>query len=233
MLQLAGEILFDADRYTEAAHCYKLAADASKEGGSFDQWACALTRHAYLGMYEQNYDVALPLLEGASRVARRGDSQLSTRHWVSAVEAEAHAGLGNFDACQRALEASEEVQTLSGPVMPGGWLRFDGSRLAEERGTCYAALGRTGLASSALIEALEEATSLRRQGSILADLAMLGIRGRDLDQTLSYGAQAAELAEQTRSSGYVGRKLQALSSELEPFLADSRAAQLNDRITQL
>jgi hypothetical protein len=36
LLQLAGEIFFDADRYTDAAHCYKLAVDASKEADAFD-----------------------------------------------------------------------------------------------------------------------------------------------------------------------------------------------------
>jgi transcriptional regulator with XRE-family HTH domain len=233
LLQLAGEILFDADKYTDAAHCYKLAADASKEGNGFDQWACALTRHAYLSMYERRFDVSMPLLEGAARVAQRGDSQLSTRYWVAAVQAEAHAGLGDFNACQRALDTTEQVQSLTGRVMPGGWLRFDGTRLAEERGTCYAALGRTDLASSALVEALKTTTSLRRRGSILTDLAMLGVQAKDLDQALDYGMQAAELADQTRSSGYVGRKLQGLRAELAPVLPDNRASQLSDRIAQL
>ena len=233
LLQLAGEIFFDADRYTDAAHCYKLAADASKEAGAFDLWACALARHAYLGMYERRFRDVTPVLEGAARVARHGDSQLSTRHWVAAVQAEAYAGLGNLDACQRALDSAEQVQSLTGPVMPGGWLRFDGSRLAEERGTCYAALGRTDLAAEALTGALRDTTSLRRRGSILADLAALGVQARDLDQVLEYGEQAADLAEQTRSSGYIGRKLQGLRHELAPLLSDPRAAQLSDRIAQL
>ncbi|WP_207944475.1 hypothetical protein [Actinomadura rubrisoli] len=113
------------------------------------------------------------------------------------------------------------------------WLRFDGARLAEERGTCYAALGRPDLASAALTEALKTATSLRRRGSILTDLAVLGAQARQLDQALEYGVQAAGLADQTRSSGYVGRKLQVLRGELEPMLTDRRAAQLSDRISQL
>jgi hypothetical protein len=117
--------------------------------------------------------------------------------------------------------------------MPGGWLRFDGSRLAEERGTCYAALGRTDLAAEALTDALRTTTSLRRRGSILTDLAALGVQVRDLDQVLEYGGQAADLAEQTRSSGYIGRKLQGLRQELAPLLSDPRAAQLSDRIAQL
>jgi tetratricopeptide (TPR) repeat protein len=233
LLQLTGEIFFDADRYTEAAHCYKLAADACKEADAFDLWACALTRHAYLGMCEHRFEDVTPILEGAARVARRGDGELSTRHWVSAVQAEAYAGLGRLDACQRALDQAEGVKALTGPAMPGGWLRFDGSRLAEERGICYAALGRADLASDALTRALHAATSPRRRGSILADLASLGAQMRDLDQVLERGGQAVELAEQTRSSGYVGRKLQGLRTQLAPLASDPRAAQLCDRIAQL
>ncbi|MEV5710539.1 helix-turn-helix domain-containing protein [Actinoallomurus sp. NPDC052274] len=233
LLQLAGEIFFDSDRYTEAAHCYKLAADASKEGDAFDLWACALTRHAYLGMYERRFEDVMPILEGAARVARRGDGQLSTRHWVAAVQAEAYAGLGDLDACQRALDEAEQVKALTGSVMPGGWLRFDDSRLAEERGTCYATLGRADLASEALIKALGAATSPRRRGSILTDLAALGMQTRDLDRVLDYGGQAVELAEQTRSSGYIGRKLRGLRTQLAPLASDSRAAQLSERIAQL
>lgn len=233
LLQLAGEIFFDADRYTDAAHCYKLAADASKEGDAFDLWACALTRHAYLGVYEGRFEDVTPILQGAARVARRGDGQLSTRHWVAAVQAEAYAGLGDLDACQRALDQAEQVKALTEPVMPGGWLRFDGSRLAEERGTCYAALGRADLASEALAKALDTATSPRRRGSILTDLAALGVQTRDLDRVLDYGGQAIKLAEQTRSSGYIGRKLQGLRTQLAPLSSNNRAAQLSDRIAQL
>ncbi|MBV8539318.1 MAG: hypothetical protein JO364_09700 [Pseudonocardiales bacterium] len=46
--QLAGEAFFDADKYSEAAHCYTLSATAGKEAGAFDLWTCAMTRHARL-----------------------------------------------------------------------------------------------------------------------------------------------------------------------------------------
>jgi hypothetical protein len=43
LLQLAGEISFDSNRYMEAAHCYTLAATAAKEASAHDLWACALS----------------------------------------------------------------------------------------------------------------------------------------------------------------------------------------------
>jgi len=151
LFQLAGELAFDSNRYMDAAASYTLAASASKEAGSFDLWACALVRHAYVDMSERQYNEAVGILAAAERIARRGDSSLSTRHWVASVQAEAYAGLGDLTACERALDQAEKVIDLGGRAHNGGWLRFDGSRLAEERGARYVQLGRLDLAETALM----------------------------------------------------------------------------------
>lgn len=233
LFQLAGEIYFDCNRYTDAAHCYALAAAAGRESNSSDRWACALTRQAFVSMYEKQYAQAAEILSVAARVARHGDSQLSTRYWVATVQAQASADLGDRDACNRSLDTADRVIELTGSATPGGWLRFDGSRLTEERGTCYLKLGQYDRAGTALTQALDQTVSLRRRGSLLTDLAMLGVERRDLDQILSYGSDAVAVAEQTHSSGYVGRKLQTLQTELTSLLNDRRVALLNDRITQV
>ena len=210
LFQLAGEILFDGNKYTHAAHCYTLAATAGKEAAAFDLWSCALTRHAFIGVYEQQFAKAAPMLQLAAGLAHKGDDALSTRYWVSAVQAEVFAGLGRLDACQRALDQAGQVHQLNGQIHNGGWLRFDGSRLAEERGTCYVALQRPGLADAALGDALSQNLSARRRGSVLTDLAMLGVQRRDLNQLTTYANAALETARQT-GSGVIGRKLQALN----------------------
>lgn len=89
LFQLAGELAFDQNRLLDAAAAYTLAASASKEAEAFDLWACALTRHAYGDLHEGREREAAAVLSAAERVARRGDSALSTRHWVAAVKAEA------------------------------------------------------------------------------------------------------------------------------------------------
>ncbi|MGH3905535.1 MAG: hypothetical protein ACRDTE_15315 [Pseudonocardiaceae bacterium] len=109
----------------------------------------------------------------------------------------------------------------------GGWLRFDGSRLAEERGACYVALQRFDLA--ALGNALQQNLSGRRRGSVLTDLAMIGVQRGDVDQLMTYADAALEMVEQT-GSGFIGRKLHGLQSHLAPLLGNSRVRQLNDRI---
>jgi len=232
LFQLSGEILFDGNEYTEAAHCYTLAATAGKEANKLDLWACALTRHAFIGVYERRFEKSVPMLGLAAILARRGDGNLATRHWVAVVQAQAFAGLGELDACQRALDEAEQVHNLRGEIQNGGWLRFDGSRLAEERGTCYIQLKRLDLAESALTDALNRNLSARRRGSVLTDLAVLGAQRRDLEQVITYADAAVETVRQT-GSGVIVRKLMSLQPYLVPFLNDGRARDLKKSIEAL
>jgi hypothetical protein len=140
-LQLTGEILFDQNRYQEAATCYSVAAAAAKESDALDLWACAITRHAYIHLYDGRTTDALSMLDRAQRIADRGDPRLSTRHWISSVQAQAYARLGDLTSCERAMRRSDEVRDLDATVPGPAWLRFDGSRLAEDRGACYVLLG--------------------------------------------------------------------------------------------
>lgn len=229
LLQLAGEIFFDANKYSDAAYCYTLAATASREADAFDLWACAMTRHAFIEMYERRFDKAAPMLELAARLAQRGDGALSTRYWVSSVQAQAFAGLGELASCQQALDAAEQVRELSGDASNGGWLRFDGSRLAEERGACYVQLRHADLAEIALAEALHQDLSARRRASVLTDLAMIGIQRGDANQLVTHAEAALEIATRT-GSGYISRKLQNLQGHLTPLLENSQVRQLDQQI---
>jgi transcriptional regulator with XRE-family HTH domain len=199
VLQLAGEILFDANAYTDAAHCYTLAASAAHQSGAHDLWACALTRHAFIALYDGQSTDVVPMLGLAGRVAERGDHELSTRQWVAAVHAQALAAEGDLNGCQLALDVAHTVDDLSAPVHADGWLRFDGSRLAEERGARYTELGRPDLAQNILTEALGHTGSARRRGSIHVDLAIVGAQQHDLDRLLTHGSAAVQLARQTKS----------------------------------
>ncbi|WP_251022565.1 hypothetical protein [Streptomyces sp. ISL-10] len=231
LYQLAGELFFDANRYTDAAQCYTLAANAAHAGGDYDLWACAMTRHAYVELYARRAPAAQPLLAAASQIARRGDSALSTRHWVAAVQAEAYAAMGDIDACTRALDEAEKVRSLGGSHS-GGWLRFDGSRLPEERGACYLQLGRPDLAEDALTAALARPLSLRRRAAVLSDLAVLGVHLRDVDQVVHYAETAINLADQS-NSGFIGKKLDGLRGRLAPLMFDGRVSDLDHRIAAL
>jgi tetratricopeptide (TPR) repeat protein len=188
-----------------------------------------MTRHAFIEMYEQHFDKAAPMLELAARLARRGDGALSTRYWVSSVQAQAFAGLGELAACQRALDVAEQVRELSDDASNGGWLRFNSSRLAEERGACYVQLRRPDLAERALGDALRQHLSARRRASVLTDLTMIALQRGDVDQLTNHAEAALEIAART-GSGFVARKLQDLQGHLTPLLGNSQVRQLDQQI---
>lgn len=212
LLQLVGEIYFDGNRYADAARCYTEAAGAaSGDQTDHDMWACALTRHAFIGVYERRFDEALNLLEMAEQVAARGDQQLTTAPWVQVVKAQALAGLGRIAECERSLDLSRETD---GRLHNGGWLRFDGSRISEEAGACYVQLGQPDAAENALQDALDGLPkSLRRRGTVYADLAMVGVMRKDREYAHHFATQALEIA-QTTGSGFLMRKLLTVQAEM-------------------
>ncbi|MER6192324.1 helix-turn-helix transcriptional regulator [Streptomyces cyaneofuscatus] len=237
LFQLAGEVAFDANRYADASASYALAASVSKDAQAYDLWACALVRHAYVDMSERRYHQAEQMLGAAERLACRGDRNLSTRHWVASVQAEAYAALGDLDACEHAMERAEAVRDLSADSVNGGWLRFDGARLAEERGSRYVQLGRLDLAEEALERALAQTAlapgqSYRRRGAVLTDMAAIGAKRRDAEQVVAYGKEAISLARAS-GSGYVARRLQGLCDEFGPLSRDHRVVELGAEIATL
>jgi transcriptional regulator with XRE-family HTH domain len=226
LFQLAGEIHFDANHYGDAAHAYTMAASATKEANNFDLFATAMVRHSFLSLYDHRPEHAEPMLHLADQLARRGDTHLATRYWVATVHAQALAGLGDIDGCERALEQAEHVDTA---ISPGGWLRFDANRLPEERGACYVKLHRPDLAENALTRALRSNISQRRRGAILVDLASSGAQQRDPARVADYGHQAIAIANDTRS-GWVHQKLRDLQTQFEPIINDPRIKAHNDQI---
>lgn len=210
LLQLAGEIHFDANRYDDARRCYEHAVKVAQSMRCYDLAACALTRHAYVDLYDHRFDDALSATTEAERIVQRGDSQLTTAQWVQAVKAEALAALGDHVRCERSMALATDV---AGKAHTGGWLRYDGSRLAEESGACYVQLGRADQAEAALLRALAEPSSPRRQGMVLADLAMVGVLRRDRAHVAHYVGQALDVARLT-GSGVVSRKLTNVQSRI-------------------
>jgi tetratricopeptide (TPR) repeat protein len=232
IMQLAGEVFLDLGRYDTAAHCYAHAATVSKEAGEFDLWASALTRHAYVQVYDGQYANAVAVLDRAARIAGQGDPQLPTRFWVRSVTAQAHANLGEHEQCRQAMADAEQVSTTSPSAGHDGWLRFDGSRLGEERGACLLRLGRTDVAETVLTDALTGDLSARRRGTVLTDLAEIGARRRDPDQLVHYGLQAVALADRT-SSSIVRRRLEHLRPHLAPMRATAAVRDLDEQIRTL
>lgn len=231
ILQLAGEILLDNADFATASHCYTAAAAFSKEAGAMDLGACAMTRHAYISLFDRAFATAVPLLESARELARRGDPSVTTRYWVDSVLAQAFAGLGQAQDCERATDAARAALDIAG-TSDTGWLRFDGSRLDEELGACYVQLGRPDKAEPLLLSVLDRPLSTRRRASVLIDLAAVGALRREPLQLVTYGNAALDIARRTHS-GYLGRRLELLRRHIEPVQHDQHVHHLSQQITAL
>lgn len=230
-LQMTGEIFFDSNHYTEAAHCYTLAGNFAAEAHAYDLWACALTRHAYIGLVEDRYADVLPLVDQAAYLARRGDSRLPTRYWVASVRAQTLAGLGDIHGCERAFNHARDVLALPN-MAPVGWLRFTGDRIDEESAGCYIKLGRPERAEQLLIPLLDGPLSARRRASVLVDLSAAGALRGDPVQAVWFGGAAVDIGRHTRS-GYIAQRLGHLQRDLWPLQNDRYVAHLDSQIATL
>jgi hypothetical protein len=215
-------------------HVYKLltfAATVARDANLYDLWACALIRNAFLPLYEQQYSPAFTLIRQARRVAYKGDSTLVTRFWASAVEADTQAGLQNLTGCRQALDFAEEVQHINIKNGANGtWLRFNAERLPEQRGACFVKLGQPELATPVLLSALQQqASSLRRKGLILGDLALAAIQSQDIERACHYGNDILA-AYQVGRSGVLKKSLLHLQKELQPFQQALPVKELNQRL---
>ena len=229
LAQLAGEIFFDINDYDTAQSCYTFAVTVAKEANHADLWACALVRNAFLPIYDEHYEDALPLLAQADRIAQRGDLALVTRYWIAAVSAEAHAGAGHLVLCQNALDLAEQARSIQNGEN-GGWLRFNGTRLPEQRGTCFVNLKQPDLALPALNEALAKHSGpTRRRGMVLNDLARVALQQRNVEQACTYAHQVIEIARQG-SSGMLKKRLYVLRAELQPFVQTDAVKQLDQHL---
>nr|BBH91730.1 hypothetical protein KTC_64810 [Thermosporothrix sp. COM3] len=215
LAQLTGEIFFDSNLYTDAAHCYTFAAQAAKAAQAWDIWACALARHAFLPLFEQEYEQARIILQGASVLASRGTAP-AARQWVAALMAQAYAGLGALDPCLQAFERAEEGQHLQG-ASNGTWLRFQGDRVPEEKGACFVLLKQPARALPLLEQALTQTTStVRRRGLVLRDLALASLQQQHVEHACLYAEQLLGLVQEGHS-GLLLKALHIIRAALKPY----------------
>jgi tetratricopeptide (TPR) repeat protein len=212
---LLGVIYLDSDRDDAAVTALTFAATAAKEAEDYDLWAGALVRHAWVPIYDDRPDQALPLLHAAARLAQRGSNSLPTRFWVAAVAADAYAGVGDAPASARALGHAERVHDL-GSQRDDAWLRFNPVQLLEERGGTYVTARRPDLAEPALRRALVHWPEPgRRRGLIMADLAGALVQLREVEQACVFGQELVNLTRQC--SGMFLKALRDLDAALDAF----------------
>ncbi|GAB2746263.1 helix-turn-helix transcriptional regulator [Kitasatospora kifunensis] len=153
--------------------------------------------------------------------------------YTLAASAAREAGAGTCGPARSPVTPSPSSTIGGRPPRFRCWRRppgFDGARLAEQRGACHLALGQADVAERYLSVAARQGLSARRQAAVLAGLAELGARHRNVDQVVRYSTAALSLADRT-GSGYIVRRLDGLREPLAPLMSDPRVSNLSEQIT--
>lgn len=216
MGQLAGAILCNEGQDADAANCLTFAATSAREAEDYDLWASTLIWHAFIPLFDERPDQALPLLQAAARLAQRGDSSLATRYAVAAYSADAYAGVGDLAARERVLGEAEGVAKLSDGTGTRAWITLDRQHLLEERGASAVTAGQPELALPALEAALDHwPTQSRHRALIMTDLTRAAIDLREIEQACAYGQELVGLTQ--HCSGLYRKSLRVLNDELSLF----------------
>jgi len=215
--QILGQMLFDLQDYPAAWSYYTVALHAAQEALNTDLRAVGLGRMSFLLTYSHQAQQALPLLEEAQHLTQQRPS-LTIRSWLAAVEAEAQAQLPNATACSRALETAELLATEDGFGVDPYATGLNLSRLAGYKGVCFVRLQQPERARPALQQALDllPPHAIRRQSTLLTDMATAYVQQGAIEQACQLAGQAATLTVETRSRSVLQR-LRHLRQKMEPW----------------
>jgi hypothetical protein len=146
---VAGWLRWDLDDPAGAAHCFGVGLAAAAEAGDRALVVYLAGSAACQPPHRETPRRRLDQLQALSR----SDATPSTRVWLAAKEADAHALLGDAAGCLRALDrAQRDLETV--PAEDGSrrprFSAIDRRWLDGERGASLARLGRTGEARAIL-----------------------------------------------------------------------------------
>jgi tetratricopeptide (TPR) repeat protein len=228
---LAGNLAFDLRQRPRAEAYFTVALQAAQEAESADLGAWALAMRSILPAYHGDPAGALALVQQGQAFA--GQSVTATRRaWLAAMEAKAHAGLGDAgassDALARATDAIEHARSAGNPL---GTDFFDTPRLLAFKGTCALLLRQPKSARAALAEGLTLRPSSDLKGRSLArlDLAAAYVQERELEQAHTTALEALSIQPQYRV-GPILQRARQIQADLAPWSDERRVRDLADQL---
>lgn len=215
--QILGQMLFDLQDYPTAWSYYTVALHAAQDAHHADLRAVGLGRMNFLLTYSRQVQEALPLLEEAQHLTRQSSSS-TIRSWLATVEAEAQAHLSDAVACSRALDQAKTLITQHGLGDDLYATGLNPSRLAGYKGVGFVRLHQPETALPAVQQALDllPPSAIRRQSTLLADMATAHVQQGVIEHACELAVQAVALTVETRSRSVLQR-LRQLRHDLESW----------------
>lgn len=240
---LAGSMAADVGRHSLAQRYYIQTLNLSMKAGNKPYAANVLSHMSrmavQLGHSTTSDDVRLrnaQLAVALSRAGRHvadGRSTPALSTLLAAVEARAHALLGDVRETQRAVREAEQHYASSVPGEEPEWLAFySEAELAADLGRCLRDTGDVAAGTKLIRQALDqyEPWRVRSRSFVLTDLALAQMALRDHDQAAEFGNQAMRAAEDVSSTRTIDR-LRGLGRVITPHCSNSRVlAEFTDRL---
>jgi hypothetical protein len=231
---LAGNLSFDLREEVRALAYFEVAVQAADDANAPDLAAWALATRSIVPAYTGDPAAALRLLQEAwDRAA--GYVSPSRRAWLAAMEARAHAGLGDarssLAALGRAEAAIERAEPDGGPF---GTDFFDLPRLTGFRGTCYLLLRQPQAAKAALADVLALRSPADVKGRSLArlDLAQAHAQAHDLEAACAAVVDALAIRDEYRVDP-IRRRAREVRAALDPWRGERPVKELDEQVRWL
>ncbi|MGH3906641.1 MAG: hypothetical protein ACRDTE_21055 [Pseudonocardiaceae bacterium] len=203
----AAWLFHDLGDQHSAARYYAVAEVATRQAGDPALGAYVRGfRSLVMGSQGQARE-ALGLARGGVEVAERS-ATATTRAWLTGLEAQALASVGDRKSCGDALRRADTALGQARPEEDPAWMyEFDHARLLALTGACYGRLGRTAAAERTLREALEAfgPKRTRRRAEVLVDLATVRAQQQDAEEATGLAGEALEIAVETGSTAGIQR----------------------------
>jgi tetratricopeptide (TPR) repeat protein len=231
---LAGSLAFDLRDERKALAYFKVAVQAADDAGSPDLAAWALATRSLIPTYTGDPAAALRLLQETQDRAR-GHVSPSRLAWLAALEARAHAGLGDAAASLAALSRADRAIEHAGRA--GGRFAndfFDQPRLAGLRGTSHLLLGQPKAAQAALADvlALRDPADVKGRSLARLDLAQAYVQDQAVDEACAAVAGALAIRHENRVGPILRRAIEVRAC-LEPWRDEQEVRELDEQLRPL
>jgi tetratricopeptide (TPR) repeat protein len=235
---LVGTLLFDMGFYAQARDFYMSAITAAQEATHHTLQAVGWGWMSLTWTYSGNAQEALTCAQEARRLSAWSTS-ITVRAWLAAIEAETQANLRNRDACLKALDEAQIIESQRQPEQDHYWTSFDRLQLAGYKGVCLLRLSHPKNTERAshltnaqrtLNQALAETEPVlfRLRPTLLSDLAGVYIRQGEISEACNQAFQA--LTIDPVKSQMVVQRVVMLRRELEPWKSTQDVKNLDEKI---
>lgn len=227
---LAGWLRWDMDDAAGAASCFSTALAAAREGGDRALAAYLAGSASCQPPYRETPQRRLDQLHAIPR----SRATPSTRVWLAAKEADAHALMRDEGGCLRALDAAEvalgSVPSEDGSRRPR-FAAIDRRWLDGERGASLAKLGRTADARAILEPLLADPghASERDQLWLSTALASVYVQDREPEEACRVACAALERARSMQLQP-VMRIFEGLRQQLGAFGPNRAVQELDEQV---